>query len=57
MPHYRRHYKKCPCNTQSYFRDEACIGYFGIRVIGLFFLRDTGIFVIFYFGIWDIQEF
>ena len=32
---------------------EACIGYFGIRDIGLF-LRDTGIFVFFYFGIWDI---
>ena len=35
---------------------EACIGYSGIRDIGLF-LRDTGIFVFFYFGIWDIQEF
>ena len=40
---------------------EACIGYFGIRDIGLF-LRDTGIFVFFIlgygilrnFGIWDI---
>ena len=41
--------------------DEACIGHFGIRDIGLF-LRDTGIFVLFIlgygifrnFGIWDI---
>ena len=28
---------------------EACIGYFGIRDIGLFF-RDTGIFVFFILG-------
>ena len=28
---------------------EACIGYFGIRDIGLF-LRDTGIFVFFILG-------
>ena len=41
--------------------NETCIGYFGIRDIGLF-LRDTGIFVFFIlgygifrnFGIWDI---
>ena len=32
-------------------------GYFGIRDIGLYFFRETGIFVFFYFGIWDIQEF
>ena len=38
-------------------QDEACIGYFVIRDIGLF-LRDTGIFVFFFiFRIWDIQEF
>ena len=31
---------------------EACIRYFGIRDIGLLFLRDTGIFVFFLF--WDM---
>ena len=30
-------------------KSEACIGYFGIRDIGLF-LRDTGIFVFFILG-------
>ena len=41
--------------SKTYYRNEASIGYFGIRDFGLF-LRDTGIFF-FYFGIWDIQEF
>ena len=34
---------------------EACIGYFGIRDIGLFFKGYWDICVFFfYFGIWDI---
>ena len=39
--------------------NEACIGYFGIQDIGLFFKGYWGIcvFVFFYFGIRDIQEF
>ena len=35
---------------------EACIGYFGIRDIGLCFKGYWDI-CVFYFGIWDIQEF
>ena len=35
---------------------EACIGYFGIRDIGLF-LRDTGIFVLFILGSWIFSNF
>ena len=46
----------------QYYTIEACIGYFGIRYILAYFLRDTGIFVFFIlgygifrnFGIWDI---
>ena len=44
-----------PFKCSVTYTDEVCIGYFGIQDIGLF-LRDTGIFVFFYFGIWDIQE-
>ena len=35
---------------------EACIGYFGIQDIDLFFKGYWDI-CVFYFGIWDIQEF
>ena len=35
---------------------EACIGYFGIRDIGLFFKGYWDI-CVFCFWIWDIQEF
>ena len=36
--------------------NEACIGYFGIRDIGLF-LRDTGIVVFFILGYWIFSNF
>ena len=35
---------------------EACIGYFGLPDIGLFFKGYWDI-CVFYFWIWDIQEF
>ena len=36
-------------------RNEACVGYFGIRILAYFFKGFWDI-CVFYFGIWDIRE-